>query len=296
MEFDKITVSDDGVAFEWEKIVAVGTSVSERMESEKAPAPALTVAMNAFKPYVCELLDFPASIKERIEIRTAHLKVDDKTALRTLQLVCILTCPNAGKKTTTFTTPLMRERGDTEGGYFLEDAEMELIEALEEAAMGFVERGERLQPELFPPQQTETEPDKKDETPKRRATGKKKGQPESVTGGIPQWNEAGEPYDDAKIRELLARVDRAVPVDAIAAWTAGERDQAVRWGVFELQRIVAVRERQAGDIEEPLCVQKSATLPLSADNWTAPELPPKLSDNGAQKVKAAKEHDLAEAR
>lgn len=291
-EYDKITLSEDKVVLEWLRPVAMGTNISEKLESTERPAPAMIQAMTAFKAYVCNLLGLPAALQERMEIRTVHLKEDEKTDLRTLQVTVILTGLQCGNRTTTFTTPLMRERGEAEGGYYLEDETVNLIADLEEAAEAFY-KGERMQPDLFPKSADDAttppvEPDAQytitgtsSEQPRRRARKKK---PEAETGGVPEWNPPGEPYTDAKVRDLLARVDRDVPVDAIATWTAGERDQAVRWGVAETHRLVT---RTPHEIAEPECVVKSATLPLKADGWTAPEPPPKVTDNGAQKVKAA---------
>src|SRR4051812_15765977 len=117
MHFDQISVSEEQVSLLWKKPIAINTTIAERLESADTPAPELPNAMAGFKPYVRGLVGLPDDFADRMEIRTVHLKEDDKTGLRTLQVVCILTCVGAGSKTTTFTTPLMRARGDTEGGF-----------------------------------------------------------------------------------------------------------------------------------------------------------------------------------
>jgi hypothetical protein len=186
-----------------------------------------------------------------------------------------------GDKTTTFTTPLMRAPGESDTGLYLSDDEMALIERLEAAASDFVD-GAREQADMFqgtPEDATQPELPAPADLPKRR---KKKQKPEVATGGVPEWNPPGEPLTDAKLRDLLARVDRDVPIDAIAAWTAGERDQAARWAVAETHRLIT---QNPNDIAEPECVQKSATLPLKAEEWT----PVRVSPDGAQEIKAAVE-------
>lgn len=255
MQFDQISVSEEKVSLVWMKPVALNTTLAERLESADTPAPELTNAMAAFKPYVRGLVGLPDDFGERMEIRTVHLKEDEKTGLRTLQVVCILTCVGAGSKTTTFTTPLMRARGDTEGGFFLDQIEMDLIIAVETAAEAFV-KGERSQRDLFP---TNAEAGNAELTPEQKGPPRRPKKGDFVRDGYPVVNQEGVELTDERVRQYLLQVERDVPLDAIATWTTTEREKAAEWARLEAIRLTSGALHKK---KEPLVVKKAANLSL----------------------------------
>jgi hypothetical protein len=79
-----------------------------------------------------------------------------------------------------------------------------------------------------------------------------------------------------EVRQLLLTVERDVPVEAIAAWSADEWQKAVNWATARQKELIGQADAKVP--REPKCVIKAATMPLKADEWTAPTPPPSAAD------------------
>jgi hypothetical protein len=88
------------------------------------------------------------------------------------------------------------------------------------------------------------------------------------------------------LRQELLQVERDVPVDAIAGWTDDERQHAHAWAAVRLEEMLGNLRSNSTKLE-PECVQRSATMPLKADEWTSDA--PRVDDDGVQRIHAAAE-------
>jgi hypothetical protein len=71
------------------------------------------------------------------------------------------------------------------------------------------------------------------------------------------------PMNDAQLRSLLLSVDSDVPADAIAHFTASERQKSQDYGI-KRQKFLAGTIAEIHVPAKPDCITKSETLPLQA--------------------------------
>lgn len=275
MRFDLIQVADDAVHFEWTEKLENGMEHSHVVGSGETPAPTLPASLAAFKPYFRELLGVGESWNagedgnDGIEIRKLHLKEDAQTKLRTLQLTVIVRLWSAGGKAVTINTPTVRARGDTEGGHFLDARTLKLIARAEDAAEGFVRRGERGQAEMFPTDATQARENDADgghaETPNgAKPKGGRRKRSDISRDGHPVTNpDATLAPTDELIRTRLLEADVDVPLDAIAQWTSSERNEALEWATTAALR----KGQHSADIPEPPPHVATVGTPSLADEW-----------------------------
>jgi hypothetical protein len=147
---------------------------------------------------------------------------------------------------------------------------LELIEAVEAEAEKYRngERGEQTSLELEESENTKNVNERMasaEVSSTRKPRGKR-----NPNAGKPEMHQVQNPDDteppltDAELRQLLASVDRDVPVDAIATWIRSDRLAAEGWARAELRRLTKSQHVGEEMPSEPECVVKSATLPLTA--------------------------------
>lgn len=295
MQFDKIRFDGKLVELEY-KMPLPGGGGEDRQAHGEGPGPTFKQALAAFTSYVIWVHSWPADIAERIEVRGVAIKRPDD-APRGITVTGLLKCPHARNSTSTFNTPYLAQPPENysgDGNGFLSAAVIGFVDELEEEATRFKE-GEREQTSL-PLGEAEPSDNTKEFNARsaaaegattRKPKGKKK--PKDFVPGVGDVVNANatEVLDNDGIRQLLLTVERDVPVDAIATWVSSERSLATDWAHARLKEMVG----QLEDIfvpTEPACVIKAATLPLSAEEWTAPAPKPiRVSDAAAQAIQEA---------
>lgn len=260
MRFHKIKSTENIAAFEWTE-EAGKVKHGHSFESKERPAPELPNALNAFRPYVVDLLGLPEPWSEALTISSISLS-EDEDGRRGLIVTAVKKVERAHGNPVVINTPLMRERGESDNasnGFFDEDI-AELIEAAELAAEDYVVHGKRLDISMFTPEQIAEMERKANENggKKKRPKGRKLGDGQFVEDAPPP----GEPLTDEVLRQLVATVGFDLPVDAIAQFTSSERSEVQRWAE-QAQKDVAA----GGEISRiPPVVARHATPPLIKDD------------------------------
>lgn len=297
MQFNRISVTKKGVELAYER--ADEHKVEEiKATSSERPLPSFADAMQAFAPFVIDLLEIPDDWQSALTITTLNLSAD-KNGNRGLIVTATKPVAKAYDRPLVLNTPLVREGGDepADEACVLPDEVLELIALAEDEAVRYL-NGEREQRELFDkPSENVKQFDERAaaaevaSTRKPKKGRKAKGPLPGQTGVEYVANEPGVPLDDDELRQLLLSVERDVPVDAIARWTSSDRDAAQRWAEHRQKQLLqhANGEPVMENLPEPECVEKSATLPLKADERTAPA-PVRVNDEAVQEIAASVEH------
>lgn len=296
MRFSKIKSAKQGVELQWETVSgAVKTSTD--LQSPDEPRKEFTDAMQAFVPFVMDLLDLPDSWREGLEITTLSISEEKKESRRGLIVTCVRRVDKANDRTVLINTPYMRERFDEDKGEkgYLSAKDMLHLEEAEAEAQRYL-GGERAQPTLFPETaaadpvaaakaKSEAAPVEK---PARKRRPAKTGAAFVPGAGEVVNADATEAPTDEALRSMLLASGRDVPLDAIGRWSSSERDAAQRW---------ADNAFSTPD-DMPACIQRDATLPLASpdgsDGWLTPPAPVHLTDDDVQEIKAAVEHGASE--
>ena len=274
-----------------------GAKDAHEFECAEAPTGAFKGSLAAFAPFVVNLLELPLEWSD-CDVRSLSLKREEKSNARGLQVTVMRKIAEAKNRPVTITTPYLSEppadyTGDGNG--YLDDVTIKLIEEAERQAELYRtgERGEQMKLELSDNiKQVEERMAAAEVASTRKPRSKKRGAAFVPGVGDVANPDATEPVTDDALRQLLLTVDRDVPIDAIARWTSSEREMARRWAERELRRRVEFSHGKAVSPvmeAEPECVEKSATLPLKADEWTAPA-PVRVNDEAAQEIAASVEH------
>jgi len=297
MQFTKIAFDGETVSLRWEERVA-GAVDKHEWSCDEQPTPAFKASLAAFVGFVVNIIGAPLVWEEGMEIRQLTLKEEDSGA-RGVIVTALRKCEKANGRTLLLNTPYMAEppeayNGDGKG--YLPNTVLELIEVAENEAALYRggERGEQTELELEDSENTKNVNDRMAaaevaSTRKPRGKNKDVGKPSMHQTQNPEATEP--PLDNDQLRQLLLSVERDVPVDAIATWIRTERVEAEVWARAR-QREMLDGEGTAMLLVEPKCLKKSATLPLSADNWTGP-VPPKVDDNAARQVQVSAAGDHA---
>jgi len=294
MGFSKISITKKSVDLSRETKDANGAVEEVHLNSPEYPLSTFRDALQAFAPFVVELLEIPESWRETLTITTLNLSAD-KNGHRGLIVTAIRPIPKAYDKPLVMNTPLVREGGEdpSPDAFVLSDVVLDLIALAESEATRYA-NGERVQTELFPKAETKSDnatafDDRAAaaEVASTRKPGRKKKPVDFVRGvGAVVNAESTELLDDAGIRQLLLQVERVVEVDQIARWTSSERNLAVAWADVRLKEMVTGKLNKP-PIVEPECVRAAATVPLSADKWTGPK-PMRMTDEAAAAIRDAR--------
>lgn len=150
MRFTKIRVTDKGVDLSWTTKKADGETISSELKSPQEPLPDLPAALQAFRPYVLDLVDLDARWGEELII--TQLSIGEQTGdenLRNLIVTARRRCEKANGRPVVFNTPFLPEAGENTSPNIatLDDATLELIADAEAAATRYV-NGERAQATL----------------------------------------------------------------------------------------------------------------------------------------------------
>jgi hypothetical protein len=298
MRFSKIGITKRGVHLTRETKDENGAVESIDLESPERPLTEFSDALQAFKPYVRDLMPFGLS-DDQLTITTLSLS-EDKNGLRGLIVSAVVPIPKAYDKPVVLNTPLVREGGEnaSEEAFVLSDEVLELIDLAETEATRYA-NGERIQGELFtksersaeattPMSENEREFNERAASAEvastrkpRRGRGKGKAFIPGV-GDVVNPN-ASEPPTDEQLRELLQRAGRDAPVDALHALASSERDALQRWADAMLDPMTMVSDIPA----EPEILALIAMLPLN-DSWSDPPHR-RVTEDDAQSILAAKE-------
>jgi hypothetical protein len=271
MRFAKIKISSEGV--ELDRVEQIGSaSVKTTMTDSAGPLPSFRTALQAFSGYACDLLGAP-EWHESVNVSSIHLSKDSKTNRRGLMVTITRKIERAKNRVMTTNTPLMHAPGEDQEGtnpgtYPKEVADM-IVNLEAEAAKYW--SGEREQGEIFDRSQTEKQP--QDGPAPAKPRGKKNR--DHIPGVGPVMNpDATEQMTDENLRQLLLRVERDMPIDAIATLTSGERDAAQRWAAAIIESKLNNRPYTG---VEPEAIKRLAT-PALADGWTQDSPPPKAGE------------------
>jgi hypothetical protein len=282
MKFSRISVTKKGVELAYER---KDEHKSEEVVAKSAerPLPSFADALQSFDAFVIDLLEIPKQWRENLSITTLNLS-EDKNGYRGLIVTATRPIPKAYDRPLVMNTPLVREGSEdaSDEACTLSDEVLELVALVEGEAVRYL-NGEREQLDLLKPSNSENvaefnENSAHAEVQSTRKPKGRKGKPprQADTGVAIVANEAGEPLDEAGLRQLLLSVDRDVPVDAIGIWTSSERDAAQRWGEARQKEMIGELSTDLVP-REPEAVIRYATLPLKADEWTG-DPPPKARD------------------
>lgn len=299
MRFTTIRYDGDTVSLKWED--NKGDAIDKHDWScAEPPTPAFKTALAAFASFVVGLIEAPAGWAEGLEIRQLALSEEKKTDARGLVVTALRKVPKAKGRTLLLNSPYMAEppaeyNGPLDG--YLSSAVLTLIEEVETQAEAYRtgERGEQI--DLNLPESENTKAVNQRMADGEAATTRKPRGPKNANTGKPEAlhvlnPESTELLTDDDLRQLLLIVERDVPVDAIAQWTSSERSLAETWARARQKEMLGqfdkltLAERKGAVPREPNVVKKAATLPLSAENWTAP-VPPKVDDDAKQEILAA---------
>jgi hypothetical protein len=260
-----------------------GAKDAHEFECAETPTGAFKGSLAAFSPFVVKLLGLPLDWSD-CDVRSLSLKREEKTNARGIQVTVMRKIADAKNRPVIITTPYLSEppgdyQGDGQG--YLDDITLKLIDEAEAQAELYRtgERGEQLKLGLSNENVAEfNENSAHAEVQSTRNPKGRKGKPprQADTGVAIVANEAGEPLDEAGLRQLLLSVDRDVPVDAIGIWTSSERDAAQRWSEARQKEMIGELSTDLVP-REPEAVIRYATLPLKADEWTG-DPPPKARD------------------
>ncbi len=287
MEFDKIRFDGANVELLYQEALE-SEGKRDCADHGKNPTPAFKSALQAFSGYVAWIHNWPEDTASRIDVRQVTIKRPDD-APRGITVTALLKCPRARNSTSTLNTPYLSEppanySGDRSG--FLPESTVTLIDELEAQAQEYHngERGEQTSLPLGDSQNTKNADQKMAEAevtstrkPKGR-NGKMRGKQSSEPTPISDLTDVG-------VRQLLASVDRDVPIEAITAASVKDRSEAIRWAECRQKEITG----QLEDVfmpTEPEWLIRAATPPLKADEWTG-DPPPPVSDEGAREIAVA---------
>lgn len=263
MEFDKIHFDGKRVAAEY-KVGLPNGGAEDRQAHGTDPTPAFKSAFAAFKPFVIWVHSWPPDMAERLEVRGVSIKRPDDEP-RGINVTALLTCPHARNSTSTINTPYLAEPPANYTGVgtgFLSAEVIGYVDELETQASLFIEKGERGE-------QTALELGVDGGAAKPKRGGKKK---DAVVLGVGTVvnPDATEVVDDEVLRQLLLTVERDVPIDAIATWGSSDRSRAIEWAKARQLEILNSLKADERVPAEPACLLASATLPLSANEWSDP--------------------------
>lgn len=282
MRFAKISVKNDGVDLVREVKHSNGDTEHTELHGDGEPLSTFVDALQAFAPFVLDLLPITLDADVGIKITTLNLSAD-KNGLRGLIVTGVVPVEKAYGKPLVINTPLVREGAEepSEDACILPDEVLELIELAELEASRYW-NGERTQTEMFNRESSENA----EEFNERAAAAEiattrkpKRGRGKKSSGDVPPTTPV--------LRQLLLSIERDVPEEAIERWTSSERDAALNWAEARQKQIIG----QINDVDvpdEPACVKRDAT-PSLADGWTDPH-PPRVDDDAAQAIAAAVEH------
>jgi hypothetical protein len=271
MRFQNIRVGDE-VSLDRVEKQPDGSVVTINLKNPAKPLASFQAAMQAFSGYAVELIGAP-HWHEDAKVTSIHLSEEPKTNRRGLIVTFTRKIERAKNRVVVVNTPLQHapvddQEGTNPGTFPREVAEM--IATVEDEATKYW-KGEREQAEMFPEGQAAGTRD--DAPAPTKARGKKNR--DFIPGVGPVVNpDATEQLTDENLRQLLLRVERDVPIDALARWTSGERDAAQRWATALIEAKLNGRPYEGA---EPKSVKRDAT-PALADGWTQESPPPKAAD------------------
>lgn len=258
MQFSKIAINSSGVHLV--RQVVIGPSTEEiDLQSREKPLGSFVDALQAFGSYVNDLLDVPKAWRDKLKVTTVNLSAA-KDGRRGLMVSVTYPVAKADDKVVSLTTPLILEpmESGAGGGYTLDELHLELIETLEAEATRYV-KGERLQGELFDKKTASANAKAADErmaqaevasTRKPKGKGKLGGQ--AAPGELQNPEKTVAP-STSNLHELLKKVGKDVPVDAIERWGSADRDLAQSW---------AEKASKGKASSMPLCIQRDAIKQL----------------------------------
>ncbi len=287
MRFSKISITSRGVELTRQEKNA-GDVEDRHLNSSSEPLPSFVDALQAFRPFVVDLLELPLTFStdekdgkviELLTVTTLNLS-EDKYGLRGLIVTAIKPIAKAYDRPLVLNTPLVREAGELPltDAAVLTSKMLELIKLAEGEATRFV-NGERGQPKAAKkPSENAKEFDKAAAHASNQSTRKPEGARNGDGKGKQGKGEAGRgkkdnsvPFPIAKepetlrpeeIRQLLLTVERAVDVDTIAEWSAEDRVLVIAWA--EARQKEMIGQLDAAKIPtEPACLMQAATPALS---------------------------------
>jgi hypothetical protein len=151
MQFTKI--KDDGkrVTLHWFTKQASGTEVHHQLEGRERPREAFTAAMAAFIQPVLAVMQLKPEYADGFTVRGLSINIEEADGRVGLIATCIKTLADTNGPLV-LNTPLMRERmeDDPEGGKFMPDEWLKLLETAESEAKAYLD-GSREQLDLLQP-------------------------------------------------------------------------------------------------------------------------------------------------
>lgn len=282
MKFSRISVKKSGVELDYEAIH--GDAKEEtKWSNHQPPLGSFKDAMQGLVGYVVDLIPFLSAVRETITVTTINLS-EDKNGLRGLIVTATTPVEKAYGKPLVLNTPLVREGGELalDEAFVLSDEVLELIGLIEAEARRYKagEYGEAEKPTTSENSKAADERMAAAEVASTRKPKGKRGKGKTADEPTP----LSDLTDDA-VRQLLATVDRDVPIEAILAFTVEERNQAIRWAELRQKEMIGQMESVFMPVE-PECLLRSATPPLKADEWTEPN-PVRVTDEEAKEIVAA---------
>lgn len=285
MKFSRISVTSKGVELDY--VETDGDAKDETTHSSHMPPlGSFKDALQGFTSYVIDLIPLLEPTRETLTVTTINLS-EDKNGLRGVIVTATSPVEKAYNKPLVINTPLVREGGELplEDAFVLSGEVLEIIGLVESEARRYLDKEYGPPPAAKPASENTKNADQKMAEAEVSSTRKPKGK-----GGKMRGKGSSEPtpvsdLTDVAVRQLLATVDRDVPIEAIMAFSAKQRAETIRWAELRQKELVGTME----DVfmpTEPTILLKVATPPIKANDWTS-DAPPKVSDEAAKEIHAA---------
>lgn len=237
MHFTRVSITQKEVTLNYSTPREGGGVIEHELVDRAKPLASFPAALQAFAGFALQLIGAPKEWDDRLRVTTLNLH-NAKDGRRGLQVSFNHPVDKARGAAVSITTPTLWEADNLEGEVadgFYGSLVHDLIEAAEAEATRYYNGEKEKQAELALV-----------ETTAKKTRGAK---------GV-------DDVTDDKLRQLLLQVERDVPMEAIARWSVTDRHAAMVWSTAVVESLL---KRKPCKVQEPGCVERDATLPLSAE-------------------------------
>lgn len=242
-----------------------GSMLKLELTNPSRPLPEFAAALQAFSGYSVDLIGAP-HWHEEVKVSSVHLSEEPRTNKRGLIVTFTRRIERAKNRVFLGNTPLMHApaedaEGTSPGTFPREVAEM--VATLEAEATrywnGEREQGEMFAPGTAPAAAADEKPrvdGPRDQLAAKRS--RKKGTPGGAAPGEVQNPDSTDILTDERLRSLLLRAGRDLPIDAIALMLSSERQQVAAWAFAVTDPTIMEKNHPA----EPQFLKENATPAL----------------------------------
>jgi hypothetical protein len=283
MKFSRISITAKGVELDY--VETDGDAKDETTHSNHMPPlGSFKDALQGFVSYVVDLIPCLAPISDDLTVTTLNLS-EDKNGLRGLIVTALYPVEKAYNRPLVVNTPLVREGGELklDEAFVLSEDVLKLIALSESEARRY--KNKEYGEVVAAKPDSENTKNATDRMAAAEVASTKKPRGRGKRGASSEEPTPVRDLTDAAVRQLLASVDRDVPIEAIMQFSLEQRAETIRWAELRQKELVGQMEAVFMPVE-PACVIAAATLPLKADEWTSDQ-PVRVTDSEAKEIVAA---------